>query len=334
MQDAGRSVVLWAGPHIARREGLFLHRQGVDSMNTFIRVAEIWVPDAEGHLLEFGGGVYDNAPDFGAASRAMCFGRGEGLPGRVWEAGRPILLKDLQGGYFQRSAAARAAGLACAVAFPVFAGERLKAVVVLFCGDGAGQSGAIELWRNDPRVTTDMTLLDGVYGAQDAAFEAASRQTYLPRGTGLPGLAWQRQASVFMDGLSESSKFVRAGEAAGTALRNGFAIPCPVPTNETYVLAFLSALETPIATRIESWVPGADGQSLQKAYGASATAGGAPRPASAGGGADATVLEAFQARAPKARQQPMGQARGAGASLLALPVMSDADVVEAVAMYF
>ena len=41
-------------------------------MNTFIRVAEIWVPDSDGYLLEFGGGVYDNAPDFGAVSRSMC----------------------------------------------------------------------------------------------------------------------------------------------------------------------------------------------------------------------------------------------------------------------
>jgi hypothetical protein len=31
--------------------------QGIRSMKTFIRVAEIWVPDADGYLLEFGGGL-------------------------------------------------------------------------------------------------------------------------------------------------------------------------------------------------------------------------------------------------------------------------------------
>ena len=43
-------------------------------------------------------------------------------------------------------------------------------------------------------------------------------------------------------------------------------MPCPVPANEIYVLAFLSAPAMPIATRIESWVAGADPQSLKRAY--------------------------------------------------------------------
>ena len=83
-------------------------------MKTLIQAAEVWVPDADGHLLEFGSGLYGGLVEFGAISRQMCFGRGEGLPGRAWDEGRPVLLKDLQGGYFQRAAAARRAGLACA----------------------------------------------------------------------------------------------------------------------------------------------------------------------------------------------------------------------------
>ncbi len=291
-------------------------------MTTFIRVAELWVPDAEGYLLEFGGGLYGNAPEFGALSRSMCFGRGEGLPGRVWEEGAPLVLKDLQGGFFQRAAAAKAAGLTCAAAFPVFYGELLKAVVVLFCGDVSQQSGAIEVWRNDPRVSTDLKLLDGVYGSNDAAFEEASRQTYLPRGSGLPGMAWQTQASVFIDGLSDSVKFVRAGEAAETGIRQGFATLCPVPTREIYVLAFLSAPTLPIAHRIERWVPDADGQSLKL----SATLG----EAAAVQAADPLVLEAFAGAVPTLRQKSATE----GAALLALPVISEGVVVEAVAMYF
>lgn len=45
----------------------------------------------------------------------------------------------------------------------------LRAVVVLFCGEVDGHSGAIEVWRNDPRASTDLKLLDGVYGGDDAA---------------------------------------------------------------------------------------------------------------------------------------------------------------------
>jgi len=75
-------------------------------MNTLIQATEIWVPDAEGSLLEFGDGLYASAVEFGAISRSMCFGRAEGLPGRVWDEARPILLTDLQGGHFRRAAAA------------------------------------------------------------------------------------------------------------------------------------------------------------------------------------------------------------------------------------
>ena len=311
-------------------------------MNTFIRVAEIWVPDSDGYLLEFGGGVYDNAPEFGAVSRSMCFGRGEGLPGRVWDEGIPIILKDLQGSYFQRAAAAKAAQLTCAIAFPVFVADRLTAVVVLFCGHAGEHSGAIELWRNDPRVTTDMTLRDGVYGAGDAAFEAASRQTFLPRGSGLPGLAWQRQGSVFIDDLSESARFLRSEEAAGTRLRSGFAIPCPAATNENYVLAFLSSTSMPIAALLESWTAGDDGQPAPRAVGPTAT-DGPPGAALAVTDVSETITEVLSRGVPKVRSlraaNPPGRSTprvtGAGLrSLVAIPVVSDGGVVEAIALYF
>lgn len=291
-------------------------------MTTFIRVAEIWVPDADGHLLDFGGGLYGNAPDFGAVSRTMCFGRGEGLPGRVWEEGVPVILKDLQTGTFQRAAAAKAAGLSCAVAFPMFFQSHLKAVVVLFCGDVSGQSGAIEVWRNDPTVNDQMSWHDGLYGSNDPAFEAASRRTVFACGTGLVGQAWQRQASVFMDGLSASTRFVRAEDAAATGLARGLAMPCPLPHGGNFVLAFLSAPTMPIATGIEGWVAD-DGAGLTRAWGFSERDGALP----ASTAADATVLEAFAGAVPKVRA-------GAHGSLLALPIVSGGTVVETVAMTF
>ncbi|MDP9046024.1 MAG: GAF domain-containing protein, partial [Pseudomonadota bacterium] len=245
-------------------------------MPTFIRAAEIWVPDAQGQLLEFGSGLYPQAPGFGHASRSMCFGRGEGLPGRVWDEARPVLLNDLQGGYFQRAAAAKAAGLTRAIAFPSFFGDLFKAVVVFFCGDSGTSSGAIELWRHDPGEGPDLVLADGVYAASDAAFEAASRLTRLGPGVGLPGAAWQTQACVLLDGVSSSPRFARAGLAAATGLNRGLAMPCPVPGPVDHVLAFLSAPEMPIATRIERWVAGADAQTLRRAQGFDEALGNLP----------------------------------------------------------
>jgi len=313
-------------------------------MKTFIRVVEVWVPDAEGQLLEFGGGLYGAARDFGAVSRQMCFGRGEGLPGRVWETGHPVVLKQLQGGYFQRAAAAKAARLACAVAFPVFCGDELQAVVVFFCGDQAEHSGAIELWHNDPDSAIDMTLVDGYYGSTGTDFEAVSRETAVPRGAGLPGLAWQREASVFIDGLSQSSTFIRAEQVAATEFQRGLAIPCPVRTREHFVLTFLSTSATPLACRMESWGPDASGRSLERTYGYCETAGRLPAGAeqtTAGRGED-TIAEAFATGVPRIRQYAGDEPGAIGLSaaaaglggMIALPIASNGAVVETVTLYF
>ena len=75
---------------------------------TFIRTLEFWVPDASGSLLEFGGGLFGECRRFESATRKLCFGRGEGLPGQAWEAGHPVMLTSLQAPAFRRAAAAQA----------------------------------------------------------------------------------------------------------------------------------------------------------------------------------------------------------------------------------
>ena len=119
-------------------------------------------------------------------SHSMCFGRGEGLPGRGWDEGRPIVLRELDPAVVRRSEPARAEGLTCAIALPIFAGDTLKAVLVMFCGDDDEHAGAIELWRNDPAESKDMTLDDGYYGTTADAFEFISRRTSFRKGVGLP----------------------------------------------------------------------------------------------------------------------------------------------------
>ena len=309
-------------------------------MNTLLKAVEVWVPDADGQLLELRDGAYGSAKAFGNLSRAMCFGRGEGLPGRVWEEGRPILLKDLQAGYFRRATAARNAKLTCAVAMPVFAGDVLKAVVLFFCGEEGSDPRAIELWRNDPRVTTDMTLVDGYYGPEKAggeSMDSASRDTYLPRGAGLPGLAWQRQASVFMNDLSEAAGFVRAEEAAASGLKRGLAIPCPLPTRENYAVSFLSTTSRPFACRVESWTPDASGSTLRRDAGFSESDGKLPVVSmsleSAEGEGDDAIAEAFCTATPQLGKKATSAEAGA-TGMIALPIHGDSRVDEVVAIYF
>ncbi len=313
-------------------------------MGTFIRVAEVWTPSEDGSLLELSGGIFDAAPAFGAISRSMCFGRAEGLPGSAWDEGRPLLLRRLENPGFRRAAAARAAGLACAIALPIFVGERLTSVVVLLCADSDQVVGAIELWRNDPRVESDLRLADGWFGATDPALEVLSRDSFLPRGQGLPGLAWQRDAAVFIADIAGSRQFLRGPAAAGAGIAQGLALPCSTRTHQTWVLSLLSAPQSPIARRIEVWQPDRDGRGLQRAFGHCENAG--TLPADPAGAAPAAALGPIGRAWTHAAAQVAGSEDAVGKpwsrhwpeaglrSVLAIPRIADEGVGEVVALYF
>ena len=236
-------------------------------MKTFIRAVEYWVPDADGESLTFGGGLFGDATALADASAGLSFARGEGLPGRAWDIGRPIVLQRLEGSYFRRIEAARAAGLTCGIAVPVLRGERIAAVVVFFCGDDEAHAGAIELWGNDPEESHDMTLVDGYYGTTGDTFEFISRATAFRKGNGLPGMAWAQRKPVFLPDLGKGSGFLRADGAVKVGINRGFAIPCATLDGSNVVMAFLSALATPIARRVETWEPDANGTLLQRSFG-------------------------------------------------------------------
>jgi len=232
--------------------------------SSFVRAVECWLPSADGTLLEYAGGRFPPGSRMPLVSRAMCFGRGEGLPGRAWDQAAPVVLHDFAGSYFRRTEAALADGLNCGIALPVFAGTTLRAVLVFFCGDDEAHAGAIEVWHNDPTDAAaphDMVLLDGHYGRTADTFEFISRRTSFRRGTGLPGAAWASKAPVFLPDLGRGSGFLRADSAQKVGINRGLALPCAAPGPRQFVLAFLSALGTPIAQRLEIWRPTVDGLS-------------------------------------------------------------------------
>ena len=240
---------------------------------TFIRAVEFWLSDASNALLEFGGGFYGEAKRLQASSQNLCFGRGEGLPGQAWDSGHPVMLTELKEPMFRRAAAAQAHGLTSAVALPSFVGDQLRAVTVLFCGDDEDHAGAIELWHNDPEEGVDLTLQDGYYGTTGDTFEFLSRHTSFREGTGLPGRAWGTQAPVFMPDLGRGSGFLRADSAVKVGINRGVAVPCSSADGHTYVLAFLSALATPIARRVDVWAPDALQSHLAHSFGFSEDSG-------------------------------------------------------------
>lgn len=313
-------------------------------MNTFVQVVEVWVPSADGGPLELAGGLFDAAPAFGAISRTMVFARGEGLPGRAWDEGHPLLLRRLEGSYFKRAAAAQAAGLSCAVALPIFIDEELSSVVVMLCGDDDANVGAVELWHNDPRITADLKLAEGYFGSTAPEVEELTRDGSLSRGAGAPGLAWQRESAVFIDNVGDSQQFLRAQVAARAGILRALAIPCTAQGRETWVLSLLSSNDTPIARRFESWLGDGTDAHLRRAFGFCEVQGRLAVDSSTALPADALgsigvawrsgVAQAATGEAALSALQE-GEAVAAGvASVLAIPVISDGAVSEVVALYF
>ncbi|CAN7521171.1 GAF domain-containing protein [Variovorax sp. LjRoot130] len=316
---------------------------GRSMTSTFIKAAEVWLPSDDGSLLEFGSGAFGAARRFAAISREMCFGPGEGLPGRAWDEGRPILLRQFEGSNFRRISAARDAGLDCAIALPLFVHDRLTSVLVIFCGHEAAAASCLELWHHDARITSDMRLVDGAFGANAQAFESASLETYLPRGVGLPGLAWQRGEAVFMENLPTTGRFLRAHEAADAGLLRGLAIPVGSRLDDSHVVTFLAGATLPLARRIERWVPAAPGGLLQRVYAFSELHGGASLieatlPLSAPMG---SIARAWLSGVPAINDWPASEPGAPAAAataigswaLLAIPVVWESEVVEVVALY-
>jgi hypothetical protein len=310
-------------------------------MKTFIRAVECWMPGVDRSLLEFGGALYGEARHLAHSSRGRCFGFGEGLPGHAWEAGRPVVLKDLASPHFRRTAAARADGLSCGIAVPIFAGEVLSSVLVIFCGDDAEHAGAIELWRNDPAVSKDMTLVDGYYGTTGEAFEYSSRRMAFRRGHGLPGMAWDSGLPVFMDDLGHGSRFLRADSALQVGINRGFALPCSSLGGEHYVMTFLSALATPLVRRFEIWLPDAARTRLQRSCAFSEGDGVLPGEAPQLERGQGSIGRSFATGAPAlsddAGSEPVvGPAAAAAGlqSLVAVPLLQHGRLTASVAWYF
>jgi hypothetical protein len=230
------------------------HTGSERAMKTFIRAAEIWVPTKDGSALEYLDGLYGPLDQFRQASERMRFAFDQGLPGKAWASGHPIILKQFENSYFKRTEAAKAVGLTCGVALPVLAGDRLSAVVVFFCGDDEAHVGAIELWHNDPDVSYEMRLVDGYYGTADM-FEFNSRYTRFPRGFGLPGRVWKSNMPMIVKDLYRSKAFLRWQQAMEVGINRGLGIPYPHASGHTWVMTFLSARDTPLVRRFEIWVP-------------------------------------------------------------------------------
>ena len=232
----------------------------ISAVRQFIKAIEIWVPGTDSPELELVSASYGDLEAFKHTSETMRFAYDEGLPGKTWSTGRPIVLTDFSKSYFQRAQAAEQAGIECGLSFPVFCGDFLQAVVVLFCGGGANVVGAMEVWHN--ATDSELELVDGYYGEMER-FEWVSRRLAIMKGRGLPGSAWQKGKPVIIDDIGNTNSFLRASNAAKVGITTGLAIPYFNMGPDVQVLVFLSAKGTPIARRFEIWLPDAENDTLR-----------------------------------------------------------------------
>ncbi len=97
-------------------------------------LAEYWEVDSEREAMHFVAAWKRPGRDttaFESTASQVTYRRGEGLAGRVWEAGAPVAMPDLAGDTSIRAAAAIAAGLHGIVGFPVRSGRRVVAMISL-----------------------------------------------------------------------------------------------------------------------------------------------------------------------------------------------------------
>lgn len=117
-------------------------------------------------VLKLDDGYYGAAKHFEWVSRHTQFPHGQGLPGGVWAAETPILMRDLGAGYrFIRSEAAGAAGLTTGIGMPIPVPDGSTWVVTLLSARGTPIARRFEIW--DARAAAvgkahGAVLIDGI----------------------------------------------------------------------------------------------------------------------------------------------------------------------------
>jgi diguanylate cyclase (GGDEF)-like protein/PAS domain S-box-containing protein len=102
-------------------------------------VGQAWLPREDDSVLECSSAWHNstsstaNVAEFRTISCSMQFQRGAGLPGRVWQSGRPLWVTDVtHDNNFPRAPFAQNAGLKAGFGIPVLAGQEVVAVLEFF----------------------------------------------------------------------------------------------------------------------------------------------------------------------------------------------------------
>jgi PAS domain S-box-containing protein len=157
---------------------------------------QAWLPNSDTSLLDCGPAFSGDSDlqDFRAASEAIHFKRGVGLPGRVWKSKKSAWLEDVTNDpHFPRSGPARTAGLKTAVGIPIVSGDSVIAVLEFFMRESRAQNE-----RHSEIIAAVAGQLDLLKRATDAEAEARERQ-FRTLANSISQLAWMadREGYIF-----------------------------------------------------------------------------------------------------------------------------------------
>lgn len=208
---------------------------------------EVWSP-VDGSMVR-----QTAAPSIGDLDQRVGESHSRIIAGRVDEAclSRLPLIVDLKG-----------SGLS-AMLWPVIDREKVNAVVAIYFQTEGQAVMAAEIWTGKSG-RSELCLGDVCYAGLDR-FAKLSPYIAFPKGSGLPGLAWENNRPVLVEGLAHSPTFMRATGAEKEGLDIGFALPCTAGNSLQAVALLLSSMKTPIARAYEVWLPMQQGSSIRLA---------------------------------------------------------------------
>lgn len=164
------------------------------------------------------------------------------------------LLEDVQANFTPKIVhldAANSAEHAAVLGIPSVLENELRAVLVLEIACLADSLGAVEIWCRDGR---DELGLNGAVFSNLNRFARLSQFVRFPRGSGLPGKAWEDGSAKLTTGLGRSPDFMRAAGDQASGLDIGAALPVMTGRHDlTAVILLLSSPRSPLARAFEIW---------------------------------------------------------------------------------
>ena len=152
-------------------------------------------------------------------------------------------------------------GARACVALPTVDRGKVTAVTTLHAAVDDATRLAMEVWTGREG-RSELCLGEARYAGLDR-FASLSHYVAFPRGSGLPGRAWECGCPQLLEGLSTSDGFLRRTGAEAEGLEVGLALPVVEGQRLRGVALLMWGERRPLARVVELWSPGEVAGSLR-----------------------------------------------------------------------